>query len=415
MSILICFIFALFFVITPHYLSRLVRYLGINRVVSDVVMCYAAGIAVGNTKQFWLTDADANGALNVFSEGVATYTVLLALPILITASTVMDIVRNIRPVFVAFALVATSVTLATIATAWYYAGTVKGGDQVAGILSAVYIGGTPNMISVSKGLQMDSELFGIIQATDILCSGLFIVFLTSVARSFYALFLPPYVPDEAEKNAIRNADLNTLDSDMISVSNEQVDALHQLQQATWQRRAVELLKSGGVSLLVIAASVLMALVIPNEEGGINQIVLMMTLTTISVAISGFMGHITSKWITTTDSANYILLIFAIAAGSMADFATIIEKGGDYIGFNALIFIIAITLASLFAAVCRIRVDVLLISMTASIFGPGFIPQISYVLGHSRLLAAGIAAGILGFIVANYIGFAMFQLTDSWFN
>ncbi len=411
MSILICVLFFLFFLISPHYLSRLVRGLGISRVVSDVVICYMVGIIVGNTKQFWLTDAEANTALMGFSEGVATYTVLLALPILITASTVMDIVRNIRPVFVGFALMAVCVTAATLLTAWYYAGAVEGGDKVAGVLSAVYIGGTPNMISVAKGLEMKPELFVVIQATDILCSGLFIVFLTSVARSFYGLFLPPYVPEAPETPKDKDAAL--LDEDMIMV-NEQAQLVQELQAATWQRRAAELLKSGGISLIVIAASVGMAILIPNEEGGINQIVLMMTLTTISVAISGFMGHITSKWITTTESANYILLIFAVAAGSMADFATIIEKGGGYIGFNAMIFVLAIVMHGLLCWICRIRVDVVMISMTAAFFGPGFIPQVSYVLGHSRLLAAGIAAGILGFIIANYIGFAMAQFTAAWF-
>jgi uncharacterized membrane protein len=409
MIYLICTLSFIFFLVAPHYLTKAVHKLKINQILSDVVICYIVGMIIGNTKRFWLTPEDSQTML-VFAEGVANYCVLLALPILIIATQLQDIIRNIRPVLFSYLLMVVCMTGSIIATSWYYQHSLEGGEKAAGMLAAVYVGGTPNMLSVAKGLDVNAELLSIIQATDILCSGVFIIFLTSVARSFYSFFMPKY--EAPDMNVLMADDIT---NDAFTAEEQEMLALaNALKAATLKQRAIELGKSGLVSIVIIALSTVMALLIPNEQGEMNQIIMMISLTTLGVAVSGFFGKTTSSWITITDSANYILLVFAIAAGSMADFAVIAEKGAGFISFNAMIFGSALLLHFLCGIIFRIKVDVLMISATASIFGPGFIPQLSYVLGHNRLLAAGIAAGILGFIIANYIGFGVVAYTADWF-
>jgi uncharacterized membrane protein len=413
----ICFAAFLIFAIAPRYLTKAVHKLKVSHILSDVVICYIVGMIIGNTKRFWLTNVDDAATLLHFSEAVANYTVLLALPILIISTQISDIIRNIRPVFFAFALMVVCMSSSIIFASWYYQGSLQDGHKAAGMLAAVYTGGTPNMLSVAKGLDVSTDLLAIIQATDILCSGIFIVFLTSVARSFYGWFMPPYMP-----NKINLASAGTLDENELAKAQEELTPeelqilalVEELKTATVRRRIIEFLKSAAIAVLIIGCSTAMAILIPNDRGEMNQIVLMMTLTTLGVAVSGFFGKTTSSWITTTESANYVLLIFAVAAGSMADFAVIAEKGAGFIGFNAMIFATAMLLHFICGVIFRIKVDVLMISATASIFGPGFIPQLSYVLGHNRLLAAGIAAGILGFIIANYIGFGVVAYTQDWY-
>jgi uncharacterized membrane protein len=409
MIYLICALAFLFFLVAPYYLTKAVHKLKINQILSDVVICYIIGMIIGNTKRFWLAPDDSLIMLN-FAEGVANYCVLLALPILIISTQLQDIIRNIRPVLFAYLLMVVCMTGSIIAVSWYYQHTLEGGEKAAGMLAAVYVGGTPNMLSVAKGLNVSSELLSIIQATDILCSGIFIVFMTSVARTFYGWFMPKY--EAPNMNLLMAADFK---ADAFTAEEAEMLALaNALKAATLKQRAIELGKSGLVSIAIIALSMGMGILIPNDHGELNTIVMMMTLTTLGVAVSGVFGKTTSSWITITDSANYILLVFAIAAGSMADFAVIAEKGAGFIGFNAMIFGGALLLHFLCGIIFRIKVDVLMVSATASFFGPGFIPQISYVLGHNRLLAAGIAAGILGFIIANYIGFGVVAYTADWF-
>jgi uncharacterized membrane protein len=415
MIYLICFAAFLFYAIAPRYLTKAVHKLKVSHILSDVVICYIVGMIIGNTKRFWLTNVDDATTLLNFSEAVANYTVLLALPILIISTKISDIIRNIRPVFFAFALMAICMSTSIILTSWYYQGSLQDGHKAAGMLAAVYTGGTPNMLSVAKGLDVSTDLLAIIQATDILCSGIFIVFLTSVARSFYSWFMPPYMPNKVNLALAGTLDENEIVAEELTPEEREILLIvEELKTATVRRRIIEFLKSAAIAVLIIGCSTAMAILIPNERGEMNQIVLMMTLTTLGVAVSGFFGNTTSSWITTTESANYVLLVFAVAAGSMADFAVIAEKGAGFIGFNAMIFGGAMLLHFICGVIFRIKVDVLMISATASIFGPGFIPQLCYVLGHNRLLAAGIAAGILGFIIANYIGFGVVAYTQDWF-
>ena len=395
---LICGIALIFYIVSPYFLTKATKKFKLEAILSDVIICYLAGMVIGNCKGK-IFSPEINEQFTNFGEQVANYAVLLALPILIISTKISDIIKNIRPIFLSFFLVVACVVCASVFTAYYYRDAIENGHKVAGMMGAVYIGGTPNMISLSKAFNLTDTLFPIMQATDLFCSGIYILFLTSIARKVYGWFLPPYIPHEVKDGEI----------------DEYALLEKEISQASISRRTKELLKSAAISIVIIILSVLSALVIPNEFGGMNQIILMITLTTLSVIVCGVWGNRTSQWITTTSSANYILLIFAVAAGSISDFGMILDKGADYLGFNALLFVLALVLHLILGIIFRIRVDILIISSVASIFGPGFLPQISYVLGHTRLLAAGIAAGILGFIIANYIGLGIMEYCKMWYS
>ncbi|MFY1828668.1 DUF819 family protein [Myxococcus fulvus] len=59
-----------------------------------------------------------------------------------------------------------------------------------------------------------------------------------------------------------------------------------------------------------------------------------------------------------------------------------------------------------AALFRIDADTVLITSTATIFGPAFIAPVARALGNRELMVSGITTGLMGFSLGTYLGLAL---------
>ena len=96
-------------------------------------------------------------------------------------------------------------------------------------------------------------------------------------------------------------------------------------------------------------------------------------------------------------------MFCIAVGMLANFSNVLEKGGQLIQFMALAWVITVILHWLLCYVFNIDKDTTLIASTAAIYGPVFIGQIASTINNRRLVFPGIALGLLGIALGNYVG------------
>ena len=55
----------------------------------------------------------------------------------------------------------------------------------------------------------------------------------------------------------------------------------------------------------------------------------------------------------------------------------------------------------------------MITSTAALYGPAFIGQIATILGNKRIIIAGIATGIIGYAIGNYLGLSVTYLLKSF--
>ena len=68
--------------------------------------------------------------------------------------------------------------------------------------------------------------------------------------------------------------------------------------------------------------------------------------------------------------------------------------------------VAILLHTLLAKLFRIDADTTLITSTASIYGPAFIPSVANALKNKDVVLPGLICGILGYAIGNYLGIGM---------
>ena len=90
----------------------------------------------------------------------------------------------------------------------------------------------------------------------------------------------------------------------------------------------------------------------------------------------------------------------------ADFKSLINEGLPLLAFTLTALVLAILFQGILGRLFRIDRDTLMIGSTASIYGPAFIAQVVTSIGNRSLLAPGIALGLLGLAVGNYLGLSV---------
>lgn len=350
---------------------------------SPILVCFGIGFALGNTSSYWTsTPSWQQQAKNLVNIGLVG-SVLLAIPLFLMTSNLRYFRQQIEPFLLSFLLCLLAVILATIVGVLLFPD-LEELPIVAGSLSAVYIGGTPNMAAVLYALQAPNDLSGILIATDSVCSGIYFLFLVSGAKTFYSLFLES--PKVEEPAAVPSVE-NTLSSDEV---------------VWWHwKRVLPIVQAVIAATFCIALSVGIATVFPNAMGGLNELVLILVLTSSSLLLS-FWPKIRNL-VGVYDFAQYLMLIFALTIGYLVDFSVLIETGIDYLTFNAVLLALLLLFHLLLARLCHINVDLFILTATACIMGPPFIGAVCKRLNRRSLLAPSMLLAVVGLIISTYIG------------
>ncbi|MCB9475632.1 MAG: DUF819 family protein [Deltaproteobacteria bacterium] len=345
--------------------------------LSPVILCYGAGIALANFLPSVMTPE--NKALaSSFTEG----TVLLAVPMLLFNTDVMAWLRSAGSAVLSFVLAVISVLVCTCLAALLVGGKIDRPWDVSGMLVGVYTGGTPNMTAIGKALEVPDELFLLVNLVDVALSGAILIFYFSVAKHLLALFLPEYPGDKGEE---------TVDLDDASV----VFSRSQL---------LTFAKLIAMSLGIAGAGVGVSLLL---TGQMSVAVIILTVTTGGLALS-FIDKVRDMP-GSFELGEYILLIFCVAIGTLADVSMLAEAGGPLMLYGAVALYGALLMHFILAGLFRIDVDTVMITSTAAIFGPAFVGPIAGVLGNRKIVTSGLATGLVGYAIGNYLGLAVAAL------
>ena len=101
---------------------------------------------------------------------------------------------------------------------------------------------------------------------------------------------------------------------------------------------------------------------------------------------------------------YFILVFSLTVASMADLKTIFQPNmTSLILFITWCYFGSMLLHLALAWVFRIDADNFLITATAFVFSPPFVPLVANALKNKDVIITGIAGGVLGYILGNYFG------------
>lgn len=344
--------------------------------LSPVVLSYGIGIILSNVKLFPLDDK--------LSQHSSELTIALALPLLLFGTQLTGIGRTAGKALFAFVLCSVAGVIGTTVSAFVYQGRVADPWMISGMLAGIFTGGTPNMQAIGFALGASQDVLILVNAADVFTGGIFLFLLLSVIPGLLAKFLPPFQGDKGmtEEEATMSATIG------------------------WPA-----FKGLLVSVLIIGLSMGTTFVI---FGGLsNSVFIILAITTLSVAAS--MIPEIRRWPGTFELGEFFLLMFCVSLGLMANFQTMVANGLDIVFFTATALVLTAVLHWLLCRIFNIDRDTTLISGTAAIFGPAFIGQVAAVIGNKRLVFTGIALGLLGFAIGNYLGIGLALVLQWWFN
>ncbi|MBS0012115.1 MAG: DUF819 family protein, partial [Bacteroidales bacterium] len=100
---------------------------------------------------------------------------------------------------------------------------------------------------------------------------------------------------------------------------------------------------------------------------------------------------------------YIILIFCIVVSSMADVRQLVDISFDLFWYVALAMYGSHFLHALLARFFKIDADTVIISGSALICSPPFVPVVAGALKNRDVILTGLIVGIAGYAVGNYLG------------
>ncbi len=367
---------AIFIIFMPFVLTKFTLRLKTENWLSPVVLCFIFGIALRN-----LTNFPYNAALsNYFSQA----TILLAIPLLLYQTDLPGWFKLAKSTILSFSLWIVGVLISATIVAYFYKNAIEDTWLLAGMLTGIFIGGTPNMSAVAIALEADEGVFVLLNAADIVCGGVLILFLTTVAHRFFGLFLKDF---EGDKHA---GELEYLPKVAIN----------------WK----DLLKAIALTILLLAISLGAVWLLMGNLEKPGLIILLISALSVLASFSKKINALHGAY----EMGEYLLLMFFLTIGMMADFSEIFNKGGLFVAFTATLTVLALTLHVLFCRLFRIDRDTMMITATAGFYGPPFIGQVAAVIKNRSLVFSGIATGLVGIAVANFFGVALGNLLRAFF-
>ncbi|MFW5739042.1 MAG: DUF819 family protein [Myxococcota bacterium] len=338
----------------------------VARVVPTILVCYLAGIAIGNVP--WVP-IDTKLSLAVCSATVA-----LAIPLLLFSVDIVAWLKMARATVISFGLCIVAVFVVSMAASFVFRDAVPESHKVAAMLVGVYTGGTPNMAAIGTALGVSPEMFVKLNSADIVTAAIYLPFLFALAPKVWGWILRPFPPEQRAQPSAERKDEKKLPS------------IKQL--------------SLGVVLagLVVGAGIGVGRLLPES---FRDAVTILVLTTSAVLLS---LHPRIRRLEGTHGAGqYILLVFCVAVGTTAKFDELLTSSLTILGYTAVIMFGSALVHVGLAALFRIDRDTVIITSTAAIFGPAFIGPVAVSLNNRQLVVSGIATSLVGLAVGNYAG------------
>lgn len=348
------------------------------RVISPIVICYVTGIILANLPFLNLDKA-------VYSK-VSEISILLAIPLLLFNSNVFDWIKHAGKSILSYILSVFAVVISAIFFYYVYRDSIPEAWRISGMLIGVYTGGTPNLSAIGMAFDTPNEIYVLINSSDVVLGSIYFIFIITFVKKLLGLFLPDYKSNPDDKRSLKIESKNKVSK----------------RQLTLNIIIVLLL---GVIILGLAVWISIFI-----KGDISEILVILVITTLGIAVS-FIKKI-RKMKGSYETAFYLLLIFSLSIGAMADINELLSKSSDLFVYTTLVMFTSIVLHFMLASIFRIDRDTVIITSTAAIYGPAFIGPVANAIKNKEVIVTGITMGLLGYAIGNYIGIGIAMLLRS---
>jgi len=375
-------ILVLFYIFSPLALLYLCHNYTFIKKIGAVIMAYALGLVLGSSGLL------PDGALQI-QDIINTVTIPLAIPLMLFSANIKSWLRlagkTSLSMFIAFFAVVSTVIIGYLL---FGSSDPDNMWKVGGLLVGVYTGGTPNLASLKLMLDVDNEIYLVTHSYDMLIGAAYFFFILIVGQKVFGLVLPKYKP--FGKGG---------EQEIMDISSK---------EPFWgllnPKNRIPLLKAFGLSVLIFAIGGATTLFVPESA---QMVVVVLLITTLGILAS--LIPAVNKMPKTFDLGMYLILIFSISVASMVDFSKMTSVSPEIFYYVGFVIFGSLFLQVIISAFFKIDTDTVLITSTAMICSPPFVPAVAGALKNKEIVISGLTIGIIGYAVGNYLGVIIAEL------
>lgn len=367
----------IFFVFMPVLIIFLEGKYSIVKKAGSVLICYVLGAFVGN---IGLLPEEAYKYQDLLSQ----LTVPLALPLILFSMDVRKWLKMAGSAITSLLLGLFTVVLMIFVGYWIFKDSIPEIWKVSGMLTGIYTGGTPNMAAMKTALNVETEVYLMTHTYEVALGAIYLVFIMSVGQRVFLLWLPPF----------KSPETGNLQADSTNLEEQYESYTGIFKKKTF----LPVLGAVGLSVLIFGASFGLSRLFPDS---FSTAAIILLITTFGIAFS-FVPRIKNIE-KTFQSGMYIILIFALVVSSMADIRKLVDISFNLFWYVGLAMFGSHILHAFLARFFKIDADTVIISGSALICSPPFVPVVAGALRNREVILTGLIVGIAGYAVGNYLG------------
>ena len=377
----------IFYLIAPAGVLFICRKNRIFNKIGPVLTLYLLGVLVANIGIF-PTEESAYSKLFGFMESFSGALIPLALPMILFGCNFRKF--SLRKSVKAFVVGAFSVVaFVLIGYAIFKDNLGAEGSIMGASLTGQYLGGAANLGAIKQMLGLSPDKFVILSTCNLIVSFFYLMFLMGGGVRLARWIVGRRRGKEQNVKVEEYIEENPYKGFGTKESLKQLG------------------KVLAAAVVVMGISVALGTVAGRGEG-ISMVVLILTITTLSLLLTCWKEVRT--WDKSYDAGMYLIYVFCLVMATMADLSKIDWEQSLYILiYQAVIIFGSLFLTILLAKAFRIDADTAVITSDTLINSPLCVPMIAATMKNKDVIMTGIANGLLGYAVGNYIGFLMFNL------
>lgn len=407
---------ALFYVFTPLLILYLTYRYRTAHKIGAVIIAYVVGLLLGNIglipspgpvlneimliqpdvsmedleamKEQNLVNSEDIMAFRVYKlrDLLMTITILLAIPLMLFSTNIKQWRQVAGKTLVSLIVGLIAVIVVIVAGFFIFKDTgTKDMWKVAGMLVGVYTGGTPNLASIKMALDVDPEIYILTHTYDLIIGVFYLAFLISLGQRFFHRFLPLF--------PILKEDVT------MAVGNKEP-----FFSTLRKEKLLPLLKAFGIAILIFGVAVGISELVPQNA---VMAVVILSITTLGILVS--LIPAVNRIDKTFDAGMYMILIFSIVVASMADIRNFAGITPGLFGYVTFAVFGSLFIHMLLSKIFKVDADTTMITSTAFICSPAFVPVVAGAIGNRQIVVSGMTIGIIGYAIGNYLGVTLAYL------
>jgi len=313
----------------------------------------------------------------------------IAIPLLLFSANLKEARKLSKTVLLSFGSLLLSVTLVSILIFFIFGKTMPNGAELSGMAIGVYTGGTPNLNAIANIFGLDPTTIGIANLSDMVIGAFFYMFLLLLAKPLLVKILPK--PKEA--TYLREAS---------SITNTEELNLKKFKHS--KPLVLTFFLAFGMAVLGAGLGILLWVILGMQQGKMTDLLVPTML--ISVTVFGIIASFNKK-IREVKGTNvlgqYLILVFSFALASSMDLSKIHADFLKYMLIFGTVTIGGFIVHVFFSKLLKIDADCTMVTATAGIYGPAFIPAITKQIKNDALTVPGLICGSIGYAIGTFLG------------